>query len=449
MVDIANDDVRFKVSNLDYVESCHDGKPRHACRFENRLKLRHFLGVETGQTRISEHTSNAFTKTKRSGKDLAVEKFLQGYHPNDLRNIVKRTDKFIRRKQSENVDASRADGVMVDGVASTDPAYSTVMAILRVVPASRWAFARVAAEGGMEHRLASEEGGDDSAELQSELKRQRLRVKAGPRLAAALGPLDAFESGITLLFADAKSTFGILTLLRTAELGPFTSTEVSMLTFALASASDELAVLRLHSPTEGADTSAHLDGDRSTPIEEPDTAFYVLDRDMEIVLAWSSEEQRRIALTGLRTRIADRLPVVLEESVRELTSAWGIEPATHLQGVARPIPFLVVRTVPMSGPTGLFIGVRIDRFRPPNSLTGAAQRFHISPRELQVLALLLDGAHLEEIGRRLHITSSTVQDHIRSMVEKTDSRNRTELVARVLGWEYRPPTFPASDVTQP
>jgi DNA-binding NarL/FixJ family response regulator len=89
----------------------------------------------------------------------------------------------------------------------------------------------------------------------------------------------------------------------------------------------------------------------------------------------------------------------------------------------------------MSGPTGLFIGVRIDRFVPPNSLTGPAARFHITPRELQVLALLLDGAKLDEIGRQLHITSSTVQDHIKNMVEKTESRNRTELIARVLGWE--------------
>ena len=61
-------------------------------------------------------------------------------------------------------------------------------------------------------------------------------------------------------------------------------------------------------------------------------------------------------------------------------------------GVAHPVPFLVVRTRPMSGPAGLFIGVRIDRFQPPHSLTGPAERFHISPRELQVLALLLDGA---------------------------------------------------------
>ena len=92
----------------------------------------------------------------------------------------------------------------------------------------------------------------------------------------------------------------------------------------------------------------------------------------------------------------------------------------------------------MSGPTGSFIGVRIERFTPPNSLTAAATRFHISPREVQVLALLLDGEHLSEIGSRLHITSSTVQDHIRSMVEKTGSRNRSDLIARILGWEFTP-----------
>jgi len=38
----------------------------------------------------------------------------------------------------------------------------------------------------------------------------------------------------------------------------------------------------------------------------------------------------------------------------------------------------------------------------------------------------------------LYITSSTVQDHINSMLDKTESRNRSELIARVLGWEFTP-----------
>ena len=73
------------------------------------------------------------------------------------------------------------------------------------------------------------------------------------------------------------------------------------------------------------------------------------------------------------------------------------------------------------------------------SLGEAAARFHISPREVQVLALLLDGKRLEQIATQLYITSSTVQDHIRSMLEKTASRNRSELIARVLGWEATAP----------
>jgi DNA-binding CsgD family transcriptional regulator len=92
----------------------------------------------------------------------------------------------------------------------------------------------------------------------------------------------------------------------------------------------------------------------------------------------------------------------------------------------------------MTGPSGLFVGVRIDRFRPPNSLTTASTRFRISPREVQVLAMLLDGDHLDQISHELKITSSMVQDHIKSMLEKTESRNRSEMIARVLGWESAP-----------
>jgi DNA-binding CsgD family transcriptional regulator len=331
----------------------------------------------------------------------------------------------------------------LDAIPESDPAYPIVSAIARVVPASCWLFARVTPTGDLAALLASHGNPDDLSRLaHDEFKRQRMKAKTGPRIAATLSPLGDFESGITLLFADAHVDFGILTLLRTTEFGLFTSSEVGMLTFALDSVSDRLSGLRLHQdPQIGTPDALGKDLDPASS-ETLETASYVLDRDLEIVLAWTSEEQRRIALTGLRTRIAKRLPAVLEEAVRELTAAWDNE-SMQRPGVARPVPFLVVRTQPLSGPAGLFIGVRIDRFQAPNSLTDAAERFHISPRELQVLALLLDGRHLDEIGQLLHITSSTIQDHIKSMVSKTASRNRTELIAHVLGWEFTPGERPA------
>ena len=327
--------------------------------------------------------------------------------------------------------------VLADFVPERDPAYPIIMDILRVVPASRWAFARLEADGELAGLLLDPIGnGGELTRLRNEFERQREKATAGPRIAATLGPLGDFESGITLLFADAHASFGILTLLRTSELGPFTSSEISVLALSLDGTSERLSALNLDPQQSGRRARAYAEGraGNSPRVPESEEAFYVLDRDLQIVLAWTAEEQRRVALTGLRTRIADRLPAVLEEAVRDLIAGWQSETGSQSPGIARPVPFLVVRTQPMSGPAGLFIGVRIDRFK-PSKLTGPAARFHISPRELEVLALLLDGSKLEEIARTLNIAHSTVQHHVKNMVDKTGSRNRTELIARVLGWE--------------
>jgi DNA-binding CsgD family transcriptional regulator len=319
------------------------------------------------------------------------------------------------------------------GLPESDAAYPIVSGILAVVPASRWTFARVEPSGELASLFGSV-AGSEILGIADEFKRQRLKVPSGSRISATLGPLDDYASGITLLFADARANYGILTLLRTRELGPFTSSEISMLTFALDAVSDYLSALRLQPPPKDADVTREAASLAPEPRED---AFYVLDRDLQIILAWSAEEERRVALTGLHTKIAERLPLVLEDTVRELTAAWSND-AANTPGVARPVSFLVVRTQPLSGPAGLFIGVRVERFVPANSLTGVASKFHISPREVQVLALLLDGNHLDQIAKQLFITSSTVQDHIKSMLDKTGSSNRSELIARILGWEYTP-----------
>lgn len=285
--------------------------------------------------------------------------------------------------------------------------------------------------------LTSDTPGSALADLKSEHSRQREQAKTGSRIAATLGALGDYASGLTLIFADGKASFGILTLLRTREMGPFTSSEIAMLGLALESGSERLSLLRLHAGV-AARSAADLHDDRPSTDDVRDGESYVLDQDLQIVMTWTSQHERRAVLTGLRTRLAERLPAVLEDTVRALIAGWRNDPVTHLPGVARPVPFLVVHTEPVSGPTGLFIGVRIDRFQSPNSLAGPAARFLITPRELEVLVLMLEGAAIKDIGKALSITTSTVHGHIASMVEKTKSRNRTELIARVLGWEGSP-----------
>lgn len=321
-------------------------------------------------------------------------------------------------------------------IPETDPARAIIDTILNLVPASHWSFARFNAEG--DELLSATGNGDELRRVKEEFTLQSERTKAGPRIGAPLGPLGLFSSGLTLLFADSRARFGILTLLRTEELGPFTPAEIRTLTFALDAASDRFSELRLMESQDESLTAFRFEHAASantvTETADDDVAQYILNRDLEIVLAWTSENERRVAVTPLQARVHDRLPLMLEDTVRALTTAWTEDPDTRKPGMARPVPFLVLRTRPMAGPAGLFIGVSLERSKPSHSLTGAAARFRISPREVQVLALLLDGAHLDAVAERLHIASSTVQDHIKSLLEKTGTKNRSEMIATILGW---------------
>lgn len=314
-----------------------------------------------------------------------------------------------------------------------DPVINT---ILELVPVSHWTFARFKGDGDEDHILSSTGDGDDLRKAKEEFALHRERVTVGPGIAATAGPLGSYSSGLTLVFADSRASFGILTLLRTAELGAFTSSEIRTLTFALDAVSEYFSELRLMGSAEhdGTDSRSARAPAPHLPHEAEDAAHYILNDDLEIVLAWTSENERRAGSAALQAHLDNRLPRLLEETVRRLTADWTDEPTTREPGVACPVPFLVVRTRPMAGAAGRFIGVSLERPRATRSLTRAAARFRISPREVQVLALLLDGLHLNEIAERLHITSSTVQDHIKSLLQRTGTENRSAMIAAILGW---------------
>jgi DNA-binding CsgD family transcriptional regulator len=324
-----------------------------------------------------------------------------------------------------------------DEIPASDPVFSIINTIVELVPVSSWSFARSQRLGHTDQFLSSSA---DSDEYRRQAEREALwreRAESGPRIVATFDKARPYSSGLALAFADSAARFGILSMLRTEELGPFTSSELRTLTFALDAASERLSELRLME-SQGEYLAGFRLDDAGEPGEqiaaEDATAQYILDRELGIVLAWTSENERRVAVTSLQVPLQSRLPPVLQEAVRSLTATWSDDSASQVTGVARPVPFLVVRTRPLSGPTGLFIGVTIERSKPARSLTGPAARYHISPREVQVLALLLDGLRHHEVAKRLHVTSSTVQDHVRRLLEKTNSHNRQEMTAKVLGW---------------
>jgi DNA-binding CsgD family transcriptional regulator len=315
------------------------------------------------------------------------------------------------------------------GFAAADPAREVVASILELVPVSGWSFAGFAIDGTVD-RLVS--AGKENEGWWTHRGPLADRHQAGYRMTPILRGLGRYAAGLTLTFGDRRTEFGALTLLRDAKLGPFSSSELRLLVFALDWASEQFSMLRLME-SHALDDEERLERERMARIKDDRderSALYVLDEDYRISLAWTAvpEEAAAVAVP------AARLPERIEAAVRALTRSWTADPATRTTGIARPTPFLVVLTQPLVGPAGFAIGVVLQLFKRRHSLAAAAAQFAMSPREAQVLALVLDGAQLPEIGERLFITASTVQDHIKSLLHKTGAKNRSHMIAQVLGW---------------
>jgi DNA-binding NarL/FixJ family response regulator len=67
----------------------------------------------------------------------------------------------------------------------------------------------------------------------------------------------------------------------------------------------------------------------------------------------------------------------------------------------------------------------LDELRTPNPAPNASP---LTPREEEVLQLIADGLSTTEVAERLFISGKTVKNHLASIYEKLDARDRTQAV---------------------
>ena len=97
-------------------------------------------------------------------------------------------------------------------------------------------------------------------------------------------------------------------------------------------------------------------------------------------------------------------------------------------------PHWLVRTQALGSQGEAFYALSIELIPNVDALSCAAQRFGLTRRELDVLTLMLDGFVAAEIAETLDIAEGTVQVYYKRLLSKTQSRNRTSMVAQVLSW---------------
>ena len=93
----------------------------------------------------------------------------------------------------------------------------------------------------------------------------------------------------------------------------------------------------------------------------------------------------------------------------------------------------VLRVSEMVGSPAVRFAMVVEPRGVRRPLLDAMERFQLTPREVDVLSMIVDGASNREIAATLHIVEGTVQEHVRNLCRKTQARRRGDLLARIFG----------------
>ena len=98
----------------------------------------------------------------------------------------------------------------------------------------------------------------------------------------------------------------------------------------------------------------------------------------------------------------------------------------------------LVRAILLGDGPDARIAVLVEAARPPELAPLIADRYGLTPRERQITELVAQGRSTTQIAARLQLSPYTVQDHLKSIFDKSGTSSRCDLVARVF-FDHNPP----------
>jgi DNA-binding CsgD family transcriptional regulator len=101
--------------------------------------------------------------------------------------------------------------------------------------------------------------------------------------------------------------------------------------------------------------------------------------------------------------------------------------------------WLVLHASRLSGPGAQGqIAVIFEVARPAEVAPLIVEAYDLSKRESEILQSVVRGLSTTEIAEAFHISSNTVQDHLKAIFEKVGVRSRRELVGQLFAQQYQP-----------
>jgi DNA-binding CsgD family transcriptional regulator len=163
---------------------------------------------------------------------------------------------------------------------------------------------------------------------------------------------------------------------------------------------------------------------RATP------AIFIVDGSLNVLFHRGDPHERRSdCVFHADTR---RLPTLIERTVRALVDDRDPRHPEQILSAA-PNASIAVRVVALAGWPEHAYAVLVERFKTRANLRAFVERYALSKREHEALALIVQGAKNSEIASRMQIAESTAIFHVKRLMSKAGARNRTELVAKIVG----------------
>jgi DNA-binding CsgD family transcriptional regulator len=147
-----------------------------------------------------------------------------------------------------------------------------------------------------------------------------------------------------------------------------------------------------------------------------DPQFYIVDGNLRLLSATA----------GLADAACPSLPPDVRDAARMLLDRRRSDEA-----LVSPLPNdAILRLVPCVGPEPLY-AIFVTEARNPIAL--AAKRYGFTTREIEVLALLLQGKSTGDIAATMSISHLTVLQHVKNVGQKMGVSKRKEIVATLTG----------------
>ncbi|CAA9400438.1 helix-turn-helix transcriptional regulator [uncultured Nocardioides sp.] len=254
-------------------------------------------------------------------------------------------------------------------------------------------------------------------------------IERSGRMRTFMVPHFGFGDEARLIFRDGRQVWGGMALFRGTDDDPFDESDVAF----LASLSGQFACgVRSGLLSRLADAPP--------PSSPSGPAVLIVDADDEITqMSLGAEERVADLITG--DAAGDPLTPVaalVGAARRYARGESTAPPRCRVRGASGM--WLVLHASPLTsfGQRGNDVVVTIEEARPPEIVALVVAAFDLTARERDVTQLVLQGVDTKEIAATLHVSTYTVQDHLKSVFDKADVRSRRELISRIYFDQYVP-----------